>query len=164
MIKAAVAAIVASTFVVASAEARVGRSPRALDIHRKIGFLGVLGRNGTLSAGWINVLPALATTCNLRIDNGELTSRLIDLSYQTGNASYTADLYTKLYMLKSNHSKNGFVQAWAARFDGRQKEACDTAEALWGDRGRQFRGVLRRYAMNDGSDGVTPGTAPDNRK
>lgn len=164
MIKSAFAALLASTFVFASAEARVGRNPRVLDVHRKVGFLGVLDRDGTLSAGWINVLPALATTCNLRIDNGELTSRLIDLSYQTGNASYTRDLYTKLYNLKTNHSKNGFVQAWAARFDGRQKEACDTAEALWGDSGRQFRGVLKRDAMNDGTDGATPGTAPNNCK
>ena len=164
MFKVAVAALLAGTVTFASAEARAGRNPHILDVHRKGGFLGVLDRNGVLSAGWINDLPALATTCNLRIDNGELTSRLIDLSYQTGNASYTADLYTKLYNLKANRTKNGFVQAWAARFDGRQKEACDTAEALWGDRGRQFRGVLKRDAMNDGADGVTPGTAPNNCK
>jgi hypothetical protein len=163
MMKAALAVVLASIAPFASAEARITHHPRILEVHRKAGFLGVLDHNGTMSAEWINILPALATTCNLRIDNGELTSRLIDLSYQTGNISYTRDLYTKLYMLETHRAKNTFVRAWSARFDGRQKEACDTAQALWGESGHQFPGVLKRDAMNDGIGGAGPATAPNSK-
>ncbi len=127
-------------------------------------FLTLLDRNGDLSAGWVQVLPMLANACNFRLDNQELTDKLVDLSRATGNVSYTRDLYTTLYMIENHRTSNRFVEAWTARFDGRQKDACDTAEALWGDTGRQFPGVLKHVAMNDTAGMIPPGSAPNNCK
>lgn len=121
-------------------------------------FVRSLDRDGSLSAGWVDALPRLTTACNLRLDNHELTDKLLDLSRDEGNVSYTRDLYTTLYRIENRSTENAFYKAWTARFDGRQKEACDAAEALWGDGGRQFPGLLKRDAAADGSTAPAPNT------
>lgn len=127
------------------------------------GFWSGLDRNGPLSAGWVQVLPVLATACNLRLDNRELNDRLVGLSRESGNVSYARDLYYTLFQIESHRATNRFVAAWTARFNGKQKQACETAEALWGNTGTQFPGVLKRDASNDVTSTVPPNAQPNCR-
>ncbi|MCW6509377.1 hypothetical protein [Lichenifustis flavocetrariae] len=120
------------------------------------GFWSSLDRNGALSAGWVQVLPVLASACNLKLDSRELNAKLVDLSQDTGNSSYATNLYWTLYLMDKHRATNNFVKAWNARFMGRQKEACETAEALWGSSGHQFPGVLKREALLDSTGTVPP--------
>lgn len=143
----ALAAVLTGSLLAAPAQAELRNTPR---------FVRSLDRNGALSAGWVDVLPELATSCNLRLDNHELTDKLLNLSRADGNLDYTRDLYTTLYRIENRRADNAFHKAWKARFGDHRKEACDTAEALWGDGGRQFPGVLKHDAMNDGSAAPTP--------
>lgn len=147
MTRVTLAALLAGAFLAAPAEASRRHAPN---------FVSGLDRDGALSAGWVDVLPQLATTCNLRLDNRELTDKLLNLSREEGNVSYTRDLYTTLYRIENRHADNAFHRAWNARFAGRQKEACNTAEALWGNGGRQFPGVLKRDGTADGSVAAVP--------
>lgn len=156
--------LLTGTAGMATTDACARPAARVLHIRHASRFLSVLDRDGDLSAGWIDVLPVLATACKLRLDNQELTSQLVDLSREDGNVSYTRDLYTTLQLIESHRTKNSFVAAWTARFDGRQKEACDTAEALWGEAGHQFPGILKHEASSDGAGGSQPGTAPNTCK
>lgn len=125
------------------------------------GFWSGLDRNGPLTAGWVQVLPVLATACNLRLDSRELNDKLVDLSRESGNVSYSRDLYYTLYLIENHRATNRFVADWMAKFNGKQKQACDTAEALWGNTGNQFPGVLKRDASNDVTSGI-PQTAQPN--
>ena len=43
-------------------------------------FWSTLDRDGVLSAGWVQVLPVLASACKLTLDNRELNAKLVDLS------------------------------------------------------------------------------------
>ena len=131
-------------------------APAHAELRNTPDFVRGLDRNGSFSAGWVDELPELATICNLRLDNRELTDKLLNLSREEGNVTYTRDLYTTLYRIENRRADNAFHKAWKARFGGRHKEACDTAEALWGDGGRQFPGVLKHDAMNDGSAAPIP--------
>jgi hypothetical protein len=125
------------------------------------GFWSSLDRNGPLSAGWVQVLPVLASACSLRLDSRELNDRLVDLSRRNGNTSYTRDLYYTLYQIEDHHASNRFVAAWTAHFSGKQKQACETAEALWGNTGSQFPGVLKRDASNDSTATIPPNAQPN---
>ncbi|MCW6512411.1 hypothetical protein [Lichenifustis flavocetrariae] len=136
--------IVASMLSICLIAAQVQASPAS-----RPEFWSALDRNGTLSAGWVQVLPILASACNLRLDSRELNQKLFDLSLDDGNESYTAHLYTTLYRIEQHRATNQFVQAWTTMFNGKQKEACETAEALWGNSGRQFAGILKRDAQVD---------------
>ena len=127
------------------------------------GFWSGLNRNGPLSAGWVQVLPVLASACNLRLDNRELNDRLVDLSREGGNVSYARDLYYNLYLIDGHRASNRFVAEWMAKFGGKQKQACDTAEALWGNTGSQFPGVLKRDASNDVTSTIPPDAQPNCR-
>lgn len=127
------------------------------------GFWSGLDRNGPLSAGWVQVLPVLATACNLRLDSRELNDRLVNLSRENGNTSYTRNLYYTLYLIEGHQASNRFVAEWTARFNGKQKQACETAEALWGNSGSQFPGVLKREANNDVTSTIPPNAAPNCR-
>ena len=122
------------------------------------GFWQSLDRSGSLSAGWVQVLPVLATACALKLDSGELNSTLVDLSQLSGNDSYATHLYSTLYELDRKRAQNRFVTAWNAMFKGNQQEACSTAEALWGNGGKQFPGVLKREVSADVTSSIRPNT------
>lgn len=117
-------------------------------------FWSKLDRDGPLSAGWVQVLPALSAACNFRIDSGKLSYTLIDLSTKAGNLNYTADLYGTLYQIEQRRAQNRFVQLWNTSFRGDQAAACATAERLWGAAGSQFSGVLVRDASADATSTV----------
>jgi hypothetical protein len=138
MMRSIAAVFLSAGFVTAQAEA----SQRAE-------FWSALDHDGTLSAGWVQVLPILASACGLRLDSRELNSNLVDLSLDTGNISYATNLYSTLDKIERNRAKNDFVTAWTAMFRGKQKEACDTAEAFWGNSGKQFPGILKREVQAD---------------
>lgn len=126
-------------------------APARAELRNTPDFVRGLDRDGSLSAGWVDALPELATACNLRLDNHELTDKLLNLSREEGNVSYTRDLYTTLYRIENRRADNAFHKAWKARFGDHRSEACNTAERLWGDAGQQFPGVLKHDAMIDGS-------------
>ena len=117
-------------------------------------FWSRLDRDGPLSAGWVQVLPALSAACNFRIDSGKLSYTLIDLSTRAGNLDYTADLYGTLYRIEQRRARNRFVQLWNTSFRGDQAAACATADRLWGSAGSQFSGVLVRDPSADATSSV----------
>jgi hypothetical protein len=152
----AAVALACSTLGVIQAQARVGASNP---------FWSTLDQNGVLSAGWVQVLPVLATACKMKLDSRELNAKLVDISQTTGNTSYATDLYWHLYLMDRHRAKNACGNAWKARFGDNQKEACDTAENLWGNAGQQFPGVLRREAAldTDTTSTIPPNAAPNCR-
>lgn len=118
-------------------------------------FWSKLDQNGPLSAGWVQVLPALSAACNLRLDTGRLNYTLVDLSTRDGNRDYTANLYTTLYRIEQDHAPNRFVALWNKNFHGDQAAACATAERLWGSAGAQFSGVLVRDPSPDATSSTS---------
>ena len=105
----------------------------------------------------------LASACNLRLDSRELSDQLVDLSQEQGNDSYTRDLYGTSNKIEDHHAVNSFVAAWTAWFNGKQKQACETAEALWCFSGSQFPGVLQRDASDDTTSTTPPNAQHDCR-
>ena len=97
--------------------------------------------DGHLSAGWLQFLDVVSSTCNLRLDTGRLTYTLVDLSEQPRNIDYTRDMYLDLYALQHRRTRNRFVELWNANFTNRT-DACSTAQRLWGPGGEQFSGIL----------------------
>jgi hypothetical protein len=144
-------ALACATLVPITAEARVNASTP---------FWSGLDHDGVLSAGWVQVLPVLASACKLKLDSRELNAKLVDISETTRNSSYATDLYWHLFLMDRHKAKNAFVHAWKARFGDNQKDACDTAETLWGNAGQQFPGVLKREVAFDSETTSTIPNAP----
>lgn len=117
-------------------------------------FWSKLDQNGPLSAGWVQVLPALSAACNLRVDTSKLNYTLVDLSTRDGNLNYAANLYGTLYRIEQGRARNQFVALWNKSFHGDQAAACATAERLWGSAGAQFSGVLIRDPSPDATSSV----------
>lgn len=151
--------------VAALAALMLGSSQAGAAVNSSGPFWSTLDRNGVLSAGWVQVLPVLASACHLKLDSRELNAKLVDLSLTSRDGEYATDLYWHLYLMDRGKASNSFVQAWKARFGSDQQAACSTAEQLWGDAGRQFPGVLRHDAALDlgGTSTIPPTAAPNCR-
>jgi hypothetical protein len=150
------------TVAIAAALACATLGPVAADarVMATTPFWRNLDHDGVLSAGWVQVLPVLASACKLKLDSRELNAKLVDISETTPNISYATDLYHHLYLMDRHRAKNAFVQAWKARFGDNQKDACDTAETLWGNAGQQFPGVLKRDVAFDAETTATIPNGP----
>lgn len=136
--------------------AGVAASPATAGYSASSGFWSGLKHNGPLSAGWVEVLPVLASSCDLRLDTHELNSSLVNLSQDDGNASYSIALYSTLNQMEQKKSRNHFVDAWTTMFKGNQQQACAAAEALWGAAGKQFPGILKREDQPETTGSVAP--------